>query len=66
VAKRANYGFVKRQKELQKQQKKQEKAEKKRLKADSTGADDQAATGNHDEDGASIGDAEGPGARDPE
>ena len=45
MAKRANYGFVKRQKELQKQQRKQEKAEKKRLKADSAGADDQAVTG---------------------
>jgi hypothetical protein len=35
VAKRANYGFVKRQKELQKKQRQDEKAEKKRLKAES-------------------------------
>jgi hypothetical protein len=41
VARRTNYGFVKRQKELKRQQKKEEKAEKKRIKKERTGGDDQ-------------------------
>jgi len=50
VAKRANYGFVKRQKELKKQQRKEEKAEKKRLKAESAGGEDQVVAGQNDEE----------------
>jgi len=49
VAKRANYGFVKRQKELQKKQRKDEKAEKKRLKADAAGGDQPVETGEDNE-----------------
>jgi hypothetical protein len=62
VAKRANYGFVKRQKELQKQQRKQEKAEKKRLKAESAGGNDQAATGEKDVNPESAGASPSPDA----
>jgi hypothetical protein len=40
VAKRANYGFEKRQKELKRQQKKDAKAEKKRMKKESGAGDD--------------------------
>jgi hypothetical protein len=49
VAKRANYGFVKRQKELKRQQRKDEKAEKKRLKKDSAAGDDQPGVADGDE-----------------
>jgi hypothetical protein len=42
VAKRANYGFVKRQKELKRQERKEEKAEKKRLR-EAAGSDENAA-----------------------
>lgn len=41
MAKRANYGFVKRQKELKRQQKSEEKAEKKRLRKESADGDNQ-------------------------
>jgi hypothetical protein len=43
VARRANYGFEKRQKELQKQKKKEEKAEKKRLRKEETALEPQGA-----------------------
>ncbi|MBR9990558.1 MAG: hypothetical protein KFH98_12430 [Gemmatimonadetes bacterium] len=39
MARRPNYGFVKREKELKKQQKKAEKLEKKRAAKDSTDPD---------------------------
>jgi hypothetical protein len=50
VARRPNYGFVKRQKELQKQQRKDEKDAKKRLKAESAGGDEQAVAGENDDE----------------
>jgi hypothetical protein len=43
VARRANYGFEKRQKELQKQKKKEEKAEKKRLRKEEGAVEQQGA-----------------------
>ena len=42
LAKRVNYGFGKRQKELKRQKKREEKAEKKRLKKEAASGDDQA------------------------
>lgn len=41
MAKRTNYGFAKRQKELKRQQRNEEKAEKKRLKQGSANGGDQ-------------------------
>ena len=40
MARRANYGFEKRQRDLKKQKKREAKAEKKRLKKEAAGADD--------------------------
>lgn len=56
MARRANYGFEKRQKEIQRQKKKDEKAEKKRMKkeAAAAGAPEMA-------DGQGDGDLEPPG-----
>jgi hypothetical protein len=41
VAKKPNFGFEKRQKDLKKQQKREEKAEKKRLKKEGGGDQDE-------------------------
>jgi hypothetical protein len=49
VARRANYGFVKRQKEIEKQRKKDEKAEKKRLKKDAEASSSDEAASSQDE-----------------
>lgn len=47
MARRPNYGFEKRQKEIQRQKKKDEKAEKKRLRKEATpgGEDAEVGTG---------------------
>ncbi|MBV9774171.1 MAG: hypothetical protein JO040_09495 [Gemmatimonadetes bacterium] len=45
MARRANYGFEKRQKEMDKQKKKEEKAEKKRLRKEAGGSDLDELTG---------------------
>lgn len=50
MARRGNYGFVKRQKEVKRQQKKEEKAEKKRLKKESGDGEGQEETVNGDDD----------------
>lgn len=53
MARRANYGFEKRQKELDKQKKKEEKAEKKRLRKEAGGSDpDEFIHGGPGEEGA--------------
>ena len=57
MARRPNYGFEKRQKEIQKQAKKDEKAEKKRLRKE-------AALAGEDPDLAGIDAADGPEGED--
>lgn len=42
LAKRVNYGFGKRQKEIKRQQKREEKAAKRRMKKEATGEGDQS------------------------
>ncbi len=49
MARRPNYGFEKRQRELRKQKKKEEKAERKRLKKEAAAAEAQALAGENDE-----------------
>jgi len=44
LAKRVNYGFQKRQKEIKRQRKKAEKAERKRLKKEAAGDSDESGT----------------------
>lgn len=51
MARRANYGFEKRQKEAKKQQKRDEKAEKKRLRREGGVAEDDAPVEEGDEEG---------------
>lgn len=49
MARRPNYGFEKRQKEIKRQKKKDEKAEKKRMKKEEAGGDqDEAVEGGAD------------------
>ncbi len=48
MARRPNYGFEKRQRELRKQKKKEEKAERKRLKKEAAAAEAQALAGEHE------------------
>jgi hypothetical protein len=42
MAKRSNYSFQKRQKEIKKQEKKEQKIEKKRMKKEAAAGDDQS------------------------
>jgi hypothetical protein len=54
VAKRTNYGFQKRQKEIKRQQKKDAKAEKKRLKKEEQQDGDEGLALNPDQDSESL------------
>ncbi|HEX2091295.1 MAG TPA: hypothetical protein VHG28_02790 [Longimicrobiaceae bacterium] len=60
MARRPNYGFEKRQKELAKQQKKEEKAERKRLRKEAGGGEGELFEGG-DEDAGPEDDREGDG-----
>lgn len=56
VAKRPNYGFQKRQKELKRQQRKEEKAEKKRLAKDAAADEGQPADAGEEDPGTAADD----------
>ncbi len=55
LARRPNYGFQKRQKEMNRQARKEEKAERKRLKKESEGAaQEERAPGSSSPDGPAV------------
>ena len=57
MARRANYGFVKRQKELKREEKKAEKAERKRLKKEAGEGEEQIEAGQDTDDEVASGGA---------